>query len=55
MEDAPELSDGLRVAFRVSVLFIAVGLVIVGLGEIRRVQGPTVLREVPDAGASGIR
>jgi len=32
MEDAPEPSDGVRVAFQVSVLLIAVGLVIVGLG-----------------------
>lgn len=51
MEDAPELSDGLRVAFQVSVLLIAVGLVIVGLGEIRRVQRPSVLQEVSGAGA----
>lgn len=51
MEDAPELSDGLRVAFQVSVLLIAVGLVIVGLGEIRRVQRPSVSQEVSGAGA----
>jgi len=46
MEDAPELSDGLRVAFQVSVVLIAVGLAIVGLGEIRRVQRPSVSQEV---------
>ncbi len=51
MEDAPEPSDGLRVAFQVSVLLIAVGLVIVGLGEIRRVQRPSVSQAVSGAGA----
>ena len=51
MEDAPELSDGLRVAFQVSVLLIAVGLVIVGLGEMRRVQRTSVSREVSGADA----
>jgi hypothetical protein len=51
MEDTPELSDGLRVAFQASVLFIAVGLVIVGLGEMRRVQRPSVSQRVSAAGA----
>jgi hypothetical protein len=51
VEDAPELSDGLRVAFQVSVLFIAIGLVIVGLGELRRVQRPPVSQEVLGAGS----
>ena len=50
MEDAPEPSDGLRVAFQVSVLLIAVGLVIVGLGEIRRVQRPSLSQAVSSAG-----
>jgi hypothetical protein len=51
MEDAPEPSDGLRVAFQVSVLLIVVGLVIVGLGEIRRVQRRSVSQEVSGADA----
>lgn len=42
MEDAPELSDGLRVAFQVSVALMAAGLAIVGWGQIRRVQQPSV-------------
>jgi len=51
MEDTPELSDGLRVAFQVSVLLIVVGLAIVGLGEIRRDQRRSVSQEVSGAGA----
>lgn len=46
MEHAPELSDGLRVTFQVSVALIAAGLAIVGLGQIRRVQQPPVSREL---------
>ena len=41
MEDAPELSDGLRVAFQAGVLLIAAGLVIVGLGERQRIRRPS--------------
>ena len=55
MEDAPEPSDGLRVAFQVSVLLIAVGLVIVGLGEIRRVQRPSVSQWCQARALGGIR
>ncbi len=46
MEDAPELSVGLRVAFQVGVLLIAAGLVIVGLGESRRIQRLSQSQEV---------
>ena len=41
MEDAPELNDGLRVAFQAGVLLIAAGLVIVGLGERQRIRRPS--------------
>ena len=46
MEDAPELSVGLRVAFQVGVFLIGVGLVIVGLDERRRVQRLSQSQEV---------